>query len=135
MDALFFLTRRDDALGVASSDDLPCEPVADPLRLEDPSPLAGLAEVLGADARIRPLRDATCRSFPVWELGAELTRRIAALGDDGIDDVAERWRKHSGGSLDADLYEVATCLVDLRNAARPAEAGETLFALLEERAW
>lgn len=135
MDALFFLTVRDEALGVASSDDLPCEPVTDALRVEDPSPLSALAEVLGAEARIRPLRDATCRSFPVWALGREFTRRVAQLDDEGIDEIAERWRKHAGASLDADLYETATCLADLRNAARSGEANEALFVLLEERAW
>ncbi len=102
MDALFFLTRREDALNVASSDDLPWEPVTDALRLEDPSPLVGLAEVLGVEPRVRPLRDATCRSFPVWDLGSEITRRIAGLDDTEIEDAAERWQKRSGPALDDD---------------------------------
>lgn len=135
MDALFFLTRREDALGVASSDDLPCEPIADALRVDGPAPLAGLAQVLGVDARIRALRDATCRSFPVWELDRDLCGRIAALDDDGVDAVAERWWKHAEASLDADLYELTSCLADLRSALRSGEAGEALFVLLEERAF
>ena len=135
MDALFFLARGGDALGVTSSHDLPVDPAAAPLRLEDPSPLAGLAHVLDIERRARPLRDATCQSFPVWELGRDLTRRIAALGDAEIEDVAERWLKHDETSLDADLFELTTCLADLREAIRAAERGESLFVLLEERAW
>ena len=136
MDALFFLTRREDALNVASSDDLPWEPVTDALSLEDPSPLVGLAEVLGVEPRVRPLRDATCRSFPVWDLGSEITRRIAGLDDTEIEDAAERWQKRNGPALDADLYELAGCLGELRESIRAAgDEGETLFVLLEERAW
>ena len=135
MDALFFLTRREDAVGVAASDDLPSEPVADALRIVDPSPLVGLAEALGVETRVRPLRDATCRSFPVWDLGREVTRRIAELADSAIDETAEHWRKHSGSGLDDDPYELTSCLEDLRDAARAGDADERLFVLLEERAW
>jgi hypothetical protein len=135
MDALFFLTRREAALGVASSDDLPVEPAADALRIDDPSALVGLAEVLGVETRLRPLRDATCRSFPVWEFSREFTRCIAALGDADLDDAALRWQKHAETSLDTDHYELACCLVDLRGAIRSGEEGDALFVLLEERAW
>ena len=135
MEALFFLTRRELALGVCASDDLPSEPVADALRIEDPSPLVGLADALQARGSVRPLRDATCRSFPVWDLGPELTRCIAALDDAEVDAAAERWQKRDETSLDADLYELASCLGDLRDAIRAGQEGETLFVLLEERAW
>jgi hypothetical protein len=135
VDALFFQTRPEDAFGVASSDDLPTEPVADALRLEDSAPLLVLAQTLGVEAKIRPLRDATCRSFPVWQLSHELTQRIARLDDEEIDAAAERWRKHSEAGLDADLYELARCLADLRSAVRSGAEGERLFVLLEERAW
>lgn len=135
MDALFFLARREAAVGVASSHDLPSEPAADALRLENPSALAGLAGVLGVEKRIRPLRDATCRSFPVWDLGAELTARIGALDDAQLDAAAERWHKNDATCLDADWSELADCLGDLRAAIRAREWGTTLFALLEERAW
>lgn len=135
MEALFFRCLREQAVGVASSDDLPTEPVADALRIEDPSPLAGLARLLEVDRHPRPLRDATCRSFPVWDLGRDLGLRIAGLDDDEIDDLAEAWQKHDETSLDADLYELAECLGDLREAVRAGEARESLFVLLEERAW
>lgn len=135
VDALFFLTRREDALGVASSDDLPSEPVTDALALADPSPLVALANALGAAARLQPLRDATCRSFPVWDLGPELTRRLAELDDAGVDLASEAWLEHASASLDADAYELACCLGDLRDAVRAGSGGESLFVLLEERAW
>jgi hypothetical protein len=135
VDALFFLTRSEAALGVASSDDLPSEPVADALHLKDPSPLLGLASVLGVEAKIRPLRDATCRSFPVWQLGREITQCIAGLDAPEIDAAAERWLEHSEASLDADLFELAGCLTDLQSAIRGGDAGERIFVLLEERAW
>lgn len=135
MDALFFLTRREHALGVASCDDLPTEPVTDALALADPSAISALAAALGSTARLKPLRDATCRSFPVWELGPYLTGRIAAIDAAGIDTVSEAWRKQAGSGLDADAYELACCLTDLRAAVRAGSEGELLFVLLEERAW
>ena len=135
MDAIFFLCPRSDAASVTCSRDLPVDPAADPIRLEEPSPLAGLARVLGASPRVRPLRDATCRSFPVWELGDEVSSRIAALDDTELDDVAERWQKHDETALDADLYELANCLGDLRRAVREAGPDDALFAVLEERPW
>lgn len=135
MDAVFFLCCRDDAARVSSSRDLPGEVAADPLRIEEPSPLAGLAQVLGVTPGPGPLRDATCRSFPVWDLGVELARRIAALDDAEIDDAAERWQKHDETSLDADCYELSCCLGDLREALRSRSEDEGLFVLLEERPW
>ncbi len=135
MHAFFFLARREDALGVTSSHDLSCEPATEALRVEEPSPLAGLGHVLEVRTGPRPLCDATCRSFPVWDLGRDLTRKIGGLDDAEIDDAAERWQKHDETSLDADLYELVTCLGDLRDAVRAAEEGERLFVLLEERGW
>jgi hypothetical protein len=135
MDALFFLSSRDDAIGVSASDDLPSEPVADALRLEDPSALRELALILGVERPPKPLRDATCRSFPVWELGPALGNRLSALSDAAIDDTAEQWQKSAETSLDADLYELAGCLGDLRQALREAAPSDALYVLLEERAW
>ncbi len=135
MDAWFFLARPEAARDVSSSHDLPVAAAAEPLRIEDPSPLAGLANLLGASGRARPLRDATCRSFPVWQMGAELSQRIAALGDAEIDDTAERWQKHDETSLDADSFELAMCLADLREAIRNGDPEDVLFVLLEERPW
>lgn len=135
MDALFFLACREDAMGVSASDDLPSAPVANALRLENPSALRELALILEVERPPRPLRDATCRSFPVWELGPALSNRICALSNAAIDDTAEQWQKSAETSLDADLYELAGCLGDLREALRASAASESLYVLLEERAW
>jgi hypothetical protein len=134
MDAVFFLASRRAAPRVTSSHDLSAEPAADALQLEDPSPLTGLARVLGVEGRVARLRDATCRSFPVWDLGAEVTRRIGALDDSALDDAAEHWHAGNAASLDADPYDLALCLGELRDAIRASDGVETLFALLEERA-
>jgi hypothetical protein len=135
MDAIFFSCPTAAAAGVASSDDLPCEPVTEALRLADPSPLVALAHLLAVESPPRPLRDATCRSFPVWALGHTLAARVQSLTGEEIDALAESWHRQCGSSLDADLYELCTCLADLRAAAKRCEAGEGLFVLLEERAW
>lgn len=135
MEALFFSSLPDEATTVTSSHDLPGDPISEALRIEDPSPLAGLARLMDAERDPRPLRDATCRSFPVWALGTDLSNRIGSLGDDEIDDLAERWQKHDEASLDADLYELASFLGDLREAVRRLEPAESVFVLLEERAW
>jgi hypothetical protein len=139
VEAVFFVGGSVDALAVASSDDLDLAlhvPLAaETLTLTDPSPLVGLGEILGADRRVGPLRDATCRSFPVWDLGSEIAQRLAALDDAMIDLVAARWHAKHASSLDADLYELSTCLADLRDAIRRADAGHRVFVLLEERAF
>ena len=57
------------------------------------------------------------------------------LGDDETLDLAEAWQKHDEASLDAEAWELAECLADLREARRDAEPGDSLFVLLEERAW
>ena len=134
MEAVFFLARPEDAIAVASSDHLLPDPVGDPLRLSDPSPLVGLAGILGVGGRVDPLRDATCRSFPVWDLGPGILKRLSTLAEDEIDGLAQEWHEQNENRLDADLYELAMCLTDLREASRECECEQHLFALLEERA-
>jgi hypothetical protein len=133
MDVVFFLSRAVDAVGVTSSHDPTVEPAADPLRVADPSVLLALCECLGVRARLEPLRDATCRSFPVLGLGADLARRLARLDDDGRDRIAADWKARAAEGLDADPWELACCLRDLGEAVRDADDGERLFALLEDR--
>jgi hypothetical protein len=135
VDAVFFVARSEDALRVASSANPDLYPAADPLSLADPSPLVGLGEILGADRRVGPLRDATCRSFPVWDLGSEITQRIAVLDDVELDQIACRWHEKHGKAFDADLYELSCCLTDLRDAIRASDAEHRVFVLLEERAF
>ena len=81
------------------------------------------------------IRDATCRSFPVWALGAEATRALGDLVGERADDVAARWHEAHGARLDADPYELACCLGELQSAIAGATSGDGLFVLLEERAW
>jgi len=131
--AVFFLAGPEVAIRVTSSDD-PDVDVAAELALGGPTPLVGLGEILGAAGRVGPLRDATCRSFPVWDLGSEITRCVALRGDDELDALAERWHARHPKHFDAAPYELASCLGELRDAIRAAEPGHRVFALLEERA-
>jgi hypothetical protein len=134
MHAVFFVARREDALGVTSSHDLPAEPAAEPLRLDDPTPLEAFGACLGAGARLRPMRDATCRSFPVFEVTRAAARRVAELDDEAIDATASHWKRLAAHRVDADPWELAGRLQDLRTALRTRAQGERLFVLLEDRA-
>lgn len=134
MHAVFFLARREDALGVASSHDLSADPAAEPLRVDDPTPLQAFGACLGEGARLRPLRDASCRSFPVFEVTRAATLRVATLDDEGIDGAAAHWKRLAADRVDADPWELAGRLQDLRTALRTRAQGERLFVLLEERA-
>jgi hypothetical protein len=138
MDATFFTARPQEAMGVSAWDDIPDEPAGESLRIASPGALSALGRLLcGETARVvAPLRDATCRSFPVWAFDAELGRRIAELSDEEIDAVAERWLEDPGlQGTEGDLYEVATLLADLREAIRDRSGPEQqLFVLIEQRA-
>ena len=84
MDATFFTARLHDAMGVSAWDDIPEEPAAESLRIADPRALTTLARLLCGEGEgvVAPLRDATCRSFPVWAFDPALSRRIALLADE-----------------------------------------------------
>jgi len=136
MDATFFTTDLDRALGVFTYDDLPVDPAGDPVRVPSPAFVLALAELLGGDRApcARPLRDATCRSFPIWDLGPEVSERLARAGDAEIDALAAAWLA-SGDGVEADAYELALLLAEIRAALQCCAAGERLFVLLEERAF
>jgi hypothetical protein len=138
LEATFFVARREDATGVACVDDLPVDPAGDSLRIGSLAWIRALPPLLGLgeETALQPLRDATCQSFPVFGLSREVGTRLAALTDDGLDDVAARWRAAEGGpDLDADLHELCELLVGLREALRDrAEGDEGLYVLLEEKA-
>ena len=133
MDLVFFLAHPDDARQVASIDDLPGDVAAEPIPVEGPAALAELASMVGSSAgpATRQLRDATCRSYPVWVVADACREALAALDDERIDAVAESWK----GCGDADLHERASCLGELREALRDRREGEELFVLFEERIW
>lgn len=132
MEIVFFVASASEATGVASSDDLPGEPAAEPIAAIGPRALRDLAAALDVEGSgASPLRDATCRSFPVWRIDPALCRRLAGLDDDEVDAYADRWVPDER----LDLHERASCLTDLRDALRERADGERLFALLEERAF
>ena len=138
MEAIFFVSRPEDAVGVACADELPGDSAAEPLVLESLGALSGLLEALlgRASDALRPVRDATCRSFPVWAFSDETSDAISRLDALATERVARSWHEHAADSLgDADLYDLSLCIEDLRDALRLRAPGERLFVLLEEKAW
>jgi hypothetical protein len=133
MEIVFFLAQPHEASSVASSEDLPGDGPVESLAVDGPGALIDLGQALGfSDGPVvRQLRDATCQSFPVWALAESICQRLETLEDDEIDTHAEAWQVDET----SDLYERATCLMELRDALRDREDGESLFALLEERAF
>ena len=133
MEIIFFVATPGEACGVASSDDLPNDAAAEPIEADGLMALASMAEALGIDASgaATPLRDATCRSFPVWQVGGGVCRRLLSLDHQGLDECATKWAPNSA----ADPYERASCLSDLQTALREMTNEERLFALFEERAF
>ncbi len=138
MEVTFFACPREEAIGVGAIDDLPCEPAGESIRTESLGILSALARTLcGEDAsKVMPLRDATCRSFPVFEFAGNVSKTLLALPETAIDEVAERWLADaSWRGNDTDLYEASTLLCDIRRALQEPEAGKfKLFVLLEEKA-
>jgi len=138
MDATFFTAQRDEAMGVSAWDDIPDEPAGESLRMAGPGTLKALARLVshGDEGSVGPLRDATCRSFPVWAFDRALSRRLAGLSDAEIDSLAERWLEDPGAAgMDVDLYELSTLLSGVRDALRERPDPQIeLFVLLEEKA-
>jgi hypothetical protein len=138
MEATFFSCPRSDAIGVAAIDDLPCEPAGESVRIESAGVLSALARVLCGEgaSKVEPLRDATCRSFPVFELPGSVRRTLVGLVEDEIDGYAAAWISDpSWHGADIDLYEAATLLSEIRRTLHELDSDEAgLFVLLEEKA-
>ena len=138
MEATFFTCPRDAAVGVSSIDDLPCEPAGEPLRIESSGVLSALARALCGEqaSKPEPLRDATCRSFPVFEFASAVSQKLAALAETRVDEIAQRWLADaSWQGADIDLHEAACLLSDLRQALEESKSpNPALFVLLEEKA-
>ena len=138
VEATFFTCPREAAVGVSSIDDLPCEPAGEPLRIESSGVLSALARTLCGEqaSKLEPLRDATCRSFPVFQFASAVSQKLAALPETRVDEIAERWLADaSWQGADIDLHEAACLLSDLRQALRASESTDApLFVLLEEKA-
>jgi hypothetical protein len=138
MEATFFTCPRQDAVGVSAIDDLPCDPAGEPVRIESAGVLSALARALCGEgaSRVEPLRDATCRSFPVFEFASSVEQALAGLDEARIDEVAESWLADAScQGADIDLHETACLLIEIRDALRDSETPEArLFVLLEEKA-
>jgi hypothetical protein len=138
LEATFFIAPSAKASGVSSVDDIPGEPAAEPLVVASPGPLLVLTKLLGAagSGAVSPLRDATCRSFPVWEYRADVAATLSALSEEEIEGIAEALANDpSAAGMDADLFELATLLSDLGESLRSSSDPEDrLFVLLEEKA-
>ena len=138
MEATFFSCPRQHAIGVGSIEDLPCEPAGEAVRIGSAAVLHALSRVLCGDRarRIAPLRDATCRSFPVLEFARDVARTLAELPEDRIDEIAQSWLADaSWQQADVGLYEAACLLSEIRQALRESESADApLFVLLEEKA-
>lgn len=134
MEATFFASPRSEAVGVSCQEDLPREPAGEPVKFESIAWLRRLSELVGLSAAefAAPLRDATCQSFPVWELGRELCQQLGKLGDEELDAVAVRWVDEA--VADADAHELSELLCQLREALRLAGSDDRLYVLLEEKA-
>ena len=132
MDLVFFLASPEEAGGVASSDDLPNHCAAEPIRVAGPRALLDLMGRVAPTTELplaRPLRDATCQSFPIWTIAESFCSALARMDEEEVDARAEGW---STGS-DTDAYERAMELMELRDALRERASGESLYALFEER--
>ncbi len=141
MEATFFISHPRGAAGVLQYDDIPTEPIGEPLSMPSTANLIALAHaVLGEEAAgvaLRPLRDATCQSYPIVSFEPAVIRGLATLKDSEIDEVAERWLEFSNwDDGEIDVYELSQCVEELRaGLAEVRDLGERLFILLEEKAW
>ncbi len=139
MEATFFIARHQQAVGVRHFDDLPVDPVTEPLRIPSTKALISLASVvLGQDqGPMQPLRDATCQSFPIFTFEPAVVRTISRYSEEEIDDIAALWLDTSAwNDGDVDLYELSTFLKELQEGIGTIRnIGDRLYILLEEKAY
>ncbi|MDP6977347.1 MAG: hypothetical protein QF570_01950 [Myxococcota bacterium] len=141
MEVTFFISSASRAAGVMQYDDIPTEPIGEPLSMTSTQPLVALAQAVGGEARgagsLRPLRDATCQSYPIVHFEPTVVRALASLKDSEIDPVAGQWLELANWEDgEIDLYELSQCVEELRaGLGRVRDLGERLYILLEEKAW
>jgi len=141
MEATFFISHPRGAAGVLQYDDIPSEPIGEPLSMSSTGNLLALARAVmgegGQSAVLKPLRDATCQSYPIVSFEPSVVRGLAGLADKEVDEVAARWLEFSDWEDgEIDLYELAQCIEELRTGlGEVRDLGERLFILLEEKAW
>ena len=90
MEATFFVAKQQQAIGVRQYDDLPVEPIGEPLEIPSFKTLVALAAAVSGDAQgpMKPLRDATCQSFPIFSFEPSVIKALANATEDEIDDIA-----------------------------------------------
>ncbi len=141
MEATFFISSANRAAGVLQYDDIPTEPIGEPLSMTSTQPLVALARAVAGEERVasslRPLRDATCQSYPIVQFEPVVVRALATLKDSEIDPVAELWLSLANWEEgEIDLYELSQCVEELRaGLGHVRDLAERLYILLEEKAW
>ena len=139
MEATFFVARHQQALGVRHYDDLPVEPIGEPLAISSFQTLAALASALCGEEQgpMQPLRDATCQSFPIFNFEPGVVKALSNVSDADIDDIARQWLESAEwDDGDRDLYELSDFLKELREGIGAIRnLGERLYILLEEKAY
>ncbi len=139
MEATFFVANQQQAIGVRQYDDLPVDPIGDPLVVQSPKALGALAAALsGAESgSIQPLRDATCQSFPIFTFEPSVVRALVELPEDDLDAVAQAWLDAGNWNEgETDLYELTLVLRELQEGLGAIRnLGERLYILLEEKAY
>ncbi|MFT5444099.1 MAG: hypothetical protein ACI8W3_003151 [Myxococcota bacterium] len=139
MDATFFVANQKQAVRVRHFDDLPVDPLADPLFIQSPKALTALASAVSGSQQppMQPLRDATCQSFPIFTFEPAVVKALSKLNDEEVDEVAERWLEAANWEDgEVDLYELSEFLKELNQGLGGVRnIGEHLYILLEEKAY
>jgi hypothetical protein len=139
MEATFFVSNQKQAVRVRHYDDLPVDPIGEPLRIPSTKALVALATALSGEESgpMRPLRDATCQSFPIFTFEPAVVRALAKLSDEDMDEIAQSWLEGANWNEgEVDLYELSDFLKDLQEGLGAIRnLGERLFILLEEKAY
>jgi hypothetical protein len=139
MEATFFVAKQQQAIGVRQYDDLPVEPIGEPLEIPSFKTLVALAAAVSGDAQgpMKPLRDATCQSFPIFSFEPSVIKALANATEDEIDDIARLWLDDADwDDQGPDLYELSEFLRELKaGIGAIRNFGERLYILLEDKAY
>jgi hypothetical protein len=139
MEATFFVSNQKQAVRVRHYDDLPVDPIGEPLCIPSPKALVALASALSGHEQgpMRPLRDATCQSFPIFTFEPGVVRALVNLSEEEVDEIAASWIDGANWDEgDVDLCELSDFLKELREGLGSIRnLGERLYILLEEKAY
>lgn len=140
MEATFFVARHQQAVGIRHYDDLPVEPIGEPLEVVSFKTLIALTQALaGTDQEgpLLPLRDATCQSFPIFTFPPSVAKALANVVEDDLDDIAQVWLESADWDEEGpELCELSDFLKELKvGIGAIRNLGERLYILLEEKAY